>query len=292
MNPKRNAAPRPSGVAVAGKVLLLLACTAAGVDAQAALPPGWSVSAGVGLASTTTYPGASERYALPFPAIEASYSRGPFSVSASAMRGIAATYHQASTGFIWNLSMAPGPRRTRDGYSVLGIRVDHPEAVQALLASSPDAHTTVAAVAMVAAPSPVGLVGVTAGYAPTRVTPAEPDAVERTSHGARYGLLHVMRFPVGRRLTATSQAHITYMSGSHAAAWYSVERATASMPEFLARGGFEEARVALQADYHLSATLSLSVLGNHRWFLGDARRSPYTRASHSHDFVIQLLYRL
>jgi len=273
--------------------LLMLACTASAVSAQDAVPPpSWTAAVGVGVASTSIYPGARERYVMPFPVFEASYTRGTLSFSASMLNGLGVSYFQPSTGLLWSLAVAPGRRRARDGYSVLGIRQEHSAQAQTFLQNSSNASTPAAAVAMLALPTRVGIVGATIGYYPTTVTPAEAGSPKQVHHGMQYSLVYMTGLPVTDRLSLSGKVQLAYMSGSFASAWYTVEHDTPALPAFAAGSGFHDTQVGVQLNYGLTQRMAFSFLAAETWLLGDARKSPFTQAARSHDIILQLLYRL
>lgn len=281
------------GAVVVFELVFTLACTARAAIAQQPEAPGpWEVSVGAGVASTAVYPGARERYLVPFPAIEASYGRGPLSVSASVLNGLGVTYFQASTGLLWSASVAPGAERRRDGYRVFGVRVDHSDHTAGLLLNTDDVSTPVSVTGMVALPTPVGLVGATVGYHPTKVRPLDPARSDQVHHGMQYALLYLVGFPLSERLAVTGTVRSDYMNRDYARAWYSVEPDTPPLRPFEARSGFRATQVAAQLEYSLTSRIDLSLLGAASWLLGDARRSPLTQVRRSHDLVFQVLYRL
>ncbi len=284
---------RPTTLLVVAFSAGALSASVASAQSQqtAAPPPRSSISVGVGTASTSLYPGSRERIVLPFPSVDASHTRGTLTLSASVLDGLGVRYFQPSTGLLWNLAIAPGARRTRDGYSVLGVHRAPSDQMRSLLQGSSDASTPVSVVAMLGLPTSVGLVGATVGYYPTKITPAESGRRKSLRHGVQYSLVYLVGLPVTDRLSVGGTLQLKYMSQAYASAWFSQERATSSLPAFAAQRGFKDTQVAVQLDYRLTRRMELSVLGAGTWFLGDARKSPFTQASHSHDLVFRLRFR-
>ena len=283
-----------TAMARSGAILaMLLTSWASAARAQAPGAGGaWDVAVGMGVLSTSAYPGSDERYAVPFPEARATYRTGELSLSLSVLGGASLTWMDLDHGMIGGLSVRPGRNRDRDGYSILGVPVDHNRRTRDLLRRAPDVSTPLAASAMLALPTPVGIVGASVGWEPTTVSPGRAGGTDRRCNGFEYSLLYMMRLPAGSRLSVAATGRLAFVDRDYATAWYGVENPTSSPASFGPGAGLHDAELSLQLDYALTDRIELSVLDVSTVLLGAARRSPLTQVTSARDMAVALLWHL
>lgn len=251
---------------------------------------GWSFTAGAGVYGENVYFGSGEYYLTPLPTFKATYTRGGVSCSISLLEGLNLTYVDQSRGFISSLEVNAGNRRNCDSYSVAGFDINHSDKTQALLAGTPDVFTELYLKAMFAYPTPVGVMGVSAGYHPTKVEHRQETTPDATKHGFLYSVFYLVQRPVGNRLVLLGMSSLEFMDQTYADTWYSLDEETEALETFRAGAGLRDAVLACQLQYIASARLNTSLVYEGTLLLGDASASPYTVERLQHTFGIETTY--
>jgi outer membrane scaffolding protein for murein synthesis (MipA/OmpV family) len=265
--------------------LLVLGGTAA-VHAE----DGWELSVGAGVVGAPVYEGSRDYYASPVPSIDVSWTKGGFSLSASILDGLGVMYVDEGTGILASASVNMGSTRERDGYSLFVVPVEHRSRTERLLEGTPDASGILAADATVAYITPIGLLGATAGYRPTRLDYPDGAGADETFHGLVYSLLYMIPLPVTDWLDVSAVALLEAMDGRYADAWYAVETATPSLDQFDAGAGLHRAQLVLDATAMITQRFGVSLMAAESLLLGDAGRSPYTEKRFQTSVVVTSFY--
>lgn len=265
-------------------LVALLAATAAYAE------DGWELSLGAGVVGEPVYEGAHDYYATPIPTANLSWTSGGLSLSASILDGLGVTYVHEPTRLLAMASLNSGASRERDGYSLVVVPVEHTARTERLLEGTPDATGILAADATLGYITPVGLVGATAGYRPTRLEYPAGNGSDETHHGFLYSLLYMIGLPLTDRIEVSTIALLEAMDGRYADAWYTVETDTAALEEFDAQPGLLRTRFVLDSTAMISERFGISLMAAQTVLLGDAARSPYTERQFQTSVILSSFY--
>ncbi len=266
---------------------VIAACLATTVGAE----EGWNLTVGTGVFGANVYTGSDEHYVAPMPTFKANYAKGRFSYVVSLTEGLSASYVNPDYGLIGSFSINAGEERKRTAYSVAGFNVKHSERTRIFLADSPNLSSPIMASAMLGYLTPVGIVGATAGYHPTKVESSQRGMEGKTEHGFLYSMLYMVELPLRDRLSVAGMFSLELMDQNYADTWYSVERETQAVDAFAADAGLRDIQIALQVNYDISQRVGMSIIGADTILLGGARKSPYTTEKIQRTMSLETYYR-
>jgi len=246
-------------------VLLLAAAATEAHTAERA----WEFELGVGGCSSNAYTGSAERVVSPLPCAKASYRDGGYSIQASLLDGIGASYFDPELRLLGSVNFSFGDDRNEDGYSVLGVTVAHDDDTRKLLRGSPTAATPVFMETKLGYASPVGILGVSLEYHPTTLE-------GRLYHGFLPEFFYLLSLPLSEQLEVTAMASLGFMDHGYAEAWYTVEAPTKRLSSYKAEAGLREMQFVVQLDYRFAENFRATVLAGTTVLLGAAAESPYT----------------
>ncbi len=273
------------------RTVMLVVSIVACVATEAGAAEGWDRAVGAGVFGDNVYAGSDDRYVVPLPTFDATYTKGSFSYGISLMDGLSASYQDPENGLLASISINAGEERKRDEYSIAGFDKNHSDRTRRLLVGSPNLSAPVKANAMLGYVTPVGIVGANVGYYPTEVSYAQPGIEDDTEHGFLYSVLYMVHFPVGDRLSFAGMFSLDFMDQNYAGAWFSVERETEAVSAFAADAGLRDAQIALEVGYDVSERVGISLIGTSTVLLGDARKSPYTVEKIQRTMSLEVFYR-
>ena len=271
-------------------LLLALALVAATLAQPADADETWDFSLGAGTFLDSAYPGSPDHYVAPVVSFRAAYTRGKLTGFFSVLEGLGVNYLDPATGVLGSVVVGQGDRRHRESYSLVGFDIRHSDRTRQLLEGSDNLSTPLQANVTLGKVTRVGVVGLSLAYSPTTVESPEAGSDKATRSGFLYGLDYYIGLPVTGRLALAGMLAVKAMNGSYADAWYSAGGSTAAMPVFAAGAGWKSAQLAVQLDYVISETVSLSLIAATTRFLGDAARSPYTVKNHQQTALMQVVY--
>ena len=279
----RSRRARPATAAATAGLAALLLLLALPVHAQ-----GWDLTLAIGGITEPIYPGSEHSYVVPIIDLRAETRRGPWSFSGSLLQGIDVTWFDPERGLLVSLNLNQGDERRRDVYSVAGFEVDHRASTRRLLSGSPELSNPINGTLMVGVLSPIGIVGASVAYVPTKVT---GNAGESTRHGVLASLLHMLVLPVGDRLEMSTLARVEFMDGEAADTWYTADEIAGVRDGFRAGAGLRDASLAAQLRYSLTERVSITGVVQYTRLLGDAGASPFTTARGQTTALLQTEYR-
>jgi len=269
-------------------VVMLILSLGAGV---AAADEGWHVTVDAGAYAANTYVGSDESFVSPLPAVRATRGVGNTTWFVSLpLEGVGVSHRDPQSGMTSRLSVNFGGLRSPDEYSVVGFTVEHSDRVRSLLAGSPEVTTPLVLEASVEYPVPLGSIGASVGYHPTRVDSARADGTDEFFHGFVLSVQYTSFVPVTRKLAVGSVLGFDVMDGNHAEAWYSVSQQTEHLAAFSAEAGPQDARVTIFASYQVAPNVSVSAVYQNMFLLADAADSPYTFDERQQTFLLRTSY--
>ncbi len=245
---------------------------------------GWEFSLGAGGFASSAYPGSDERFLAPVPMAKAAYSSGGFEASASVMEGLGLRYVDMEARVFASLGLNFGEKRGAEEFSAGLFSRRHDAETRSLLEGSPETESLLRAGLKLGWISPVGVVGASLDYHPTRV---EGAGLEHGLLGSAFWLAPV---PLSDRLTVTAMLALEAMDGAYAEAWHSVGAPTAELEAFEARAGLRSCLVFLGLDYAFAERWTASLVAANAFLLADAARSPYTRSRYQPTFALTTAY--
>lgn len=273
-------------------MIMIAAAVVLPFAAVAQAEEGWNVRVGGGVAGSAVYEGSDEYFATPLPVADVSWRRGGFTVSASLLGGVGATYLDEEHGVLVSATVGMGGTRSATEHGVLFVPVEHAPETRELLEGTPDVTGRIAADVTLGYVTPVGLIAATAGYRPTSLDYPAGAAGDEMLHGSVYSLVYMVGLPVTERIGISATAVIEAIDRRYADAWYSLGADTPSLQAFDAQAGLRNAGVALEGTAMLGRRLGVSLMASEAVLLGAAARSPYTRQAFQTTVMLTSFYRV
>ena len=256
--------------------------------AGAAEEDGWELSFGGGALGGSVYPGSSDLYVTPFPAVGVSYTQGSLSLGASLLEGLYASYFNEVSGIIGNALVSGGDSRDSDEYSAFFFKREHSSGTKDLLTGTGSVSTPVFGSLSLGSLTPIGIVMGTVAYHPTTV---EGEGTESEFYnGFQFSAQYVIGAPLSERLTLMGVLSVGFMNSAYADAWYDLAEGTTQLESFDADGGIRDTGLVLELSYAVSDDLSVTALSANTLLLGDAAKSPFTDQRFQPTLMVYTLY--